>query len=48
VNRAPLDGSGTPIVTLASGQANPFALAMDANAVYWVNRSDGTVMKVAK
>ena len=37
------------IMTLASEQSNPSALAVDANSVYWVNYSDtGTVMKVAK
>jgi hypothetical protein len=32
--------------TLASGQGGPGALAVDATSVYWVNKDDGTVMKV--
>lgn len=42
--RAPLAG-GT-VTTLASGQADPDAIAVDATSVYWIDQHDGTVMKV--
>jgi hypothetical protein len=53
VVRAPIGGSGTP-QTLASGQAYPWAIALDANDnVYWTNLgtkannyADGSVMKL--
>jgi sugar lactone lactonase YvrE len=32
-------------VTIASGQASPGALAIDATSVYWINTGDGTVKK---
>jgi hypothetical protein len=35
-------------ITLASGQAAPYRIAIDATSVYWTNFEDGTVMKVAK
>jgi hypothetical protein len=46
------DGGTTPTV-IASGQAGPFALALDSKSIYWVNArtpngSDGTVMRLAK
>jgi hypothetical protein len=33
---------------LATGQKHPRSLAMDSEAIYWVNFADGAVMKVAK
>jgi hypothetical protein len=46
------DGGSEPTV-LASGQAGPYAIALDSTSAYWVNAaspdaSDGTVMRVAK
>ncbi len=42
----PLQG-GTPTI-LASGQNNPWGIAVDRNSVYWTNFGDGTVMKVPR
>jgi hypothetical protein len=33
---------------LASGQADPQRLALDAEHIYWTNHADGTVMSLAK
>lgn len=33
---------------LAKGLANPSAIALDANAVYWANIDDGTIMRIAR
>jgi hypothetical protein len=44
VMKVPLVG-GVPNV-LASGQASPEAIAVDAKSVYWVNVGNNTVMKV--
>jgi hypothetical protein len=44
VMKIPLAG-GTP-TTLASGQDQPYGIAVDTSAVYWTNRRDGRVMKV--
>ena len=38
--------AGRCLTTLASGQAEPFGIALDSNFVYWTNYYDGTVMKV--
>jgi len=38
-----LDGSGQ--TTLATGQANPFGIVLDATHVYWTNMGDGSVMR---
>ncbi len=45
--------SGTPVtagapVPLATGQASPHGVAIDATHVYWTNRGDGTVRKVPR
>ena len=48
MKQLPLDG-GTP-ATIASGQADPAGIAVDATNVYWTNNASGngagTVMKV--
>ena len=38
-------GGGSP-TTLASGQSQPYRLAVDATSVYWTNHASGTVMKL--
>jgi hypothetical protein len=47
-------GGGTP-TTLASGQSDPYRIAVDATFVYWTNQgtasnsyTDGTVMTLPK
>jgi hypothetical protein len=40
-------GGGAP-VTIASGQNQPYSIALDATRVYWTNFGDGSVMKMAK
>jgi hypothetical protein len=42
-------GGGAPMV-LASGQFQPWGIAVDANNVYWTNNAiaPGTVMRVRK
>lgn len=52
IMRAPIGGGGT-VQTLATGQAYPWGLTVDANNVYWTNLgtnaksfADGAVMKV--
>ncbi len=39
-------GGGSGLVTLASGQGNPFGLVVDSANVYWTDNSAGTVMSV--
>jgi hypothetical protein len=41
------DGGVSPLV-LASGQGAPEWIALESTSVYWTNRTDGRVMKVAK
>ncbi|WP_437969044.1 hypothetical protein WMF04_07010 [Sorangium sp. So ce260] len=59
VSRLPRDaasvgaGGGEPPLTLAEGQRNPGAIAVDASAVYWINegsagQADGAVVRCAK
>jgi hypothetical protein len=43
--KAPIGGGAT--TTLASGQAYPNGIAVDATSVYWVS-DDGTVMKLTR
>jgi len=43
----PKDGSSAPEM-LAKGQALPFGIAVDPDAIYWANTQDGTIMKLAK
>jgi len=35
--------SGGPPITIATGQARPFAVTVDDRCVYWSNLGDGTV-----
>jgi hypothetical protein len=44
--RAPKAGGAAE--TIASGQKSPYAIAVDAQGVYWTNLDDGTVMAVDK
>lgn len=39
------DGSGAPTL-LATGQANPYCIAVDATNVYWVNNGSDSVMQL--
>jgi hypothetical protein len=36
------------VTTVASGQGKPRMIVADATAVYWVNQTAGTVMKLAR
>jgi hypothetical protein len=40
-------GGGTAVV-LASAQALPSGMVLDAMAIYWTDQLDGTVMRLAK
>jgi hypothetical protein len=46
VGRVPVDGGELQV--LAMGQALPAAIAVDDDAIYWVNQANGTVMRLAK
>jgi hypothetical protein len=47
VSRIPIDGGA--LETIASGQDNPWVIAVDDRAVYWTNHADaGAVMKLLK
>jgi hypothetical protein len=48
VMTCPLSGCAAGPRILASAQAAPFAIVVDAAAVYWTNSGDGTVRKLAK
>jgi hypothetical protein len=38
------DGGGTPTL-IASGQKQPFGVAVDGTSIYWGNQGDGTIVK---
>jgi hypothetical protein len=40
--------AGGAVETLASGQAKPSALALDASYIYWGNEGDGAIWRVAR
>ncbi|HEY2368032.1 MAG TPA: DUF5050 domain-containing protein, partial [Polyangiaceae bacterium] len=40
--------SGGAATTIATGQANPFAVTVDDRCVYWSNLGDGTVWAAPK
>lgn len=42
---APKDGSSSPVL-LATDQANPFHVAVDATSLYWVDNGSGSVMRL--
>jgi hypothetical protein len=49
IRRCPLTGcNGAAPETLAVAQDRPFAVKLGDRSVFWTNRGDGTVMKVAK
>lgn len=37
-----------PLRVLASGQARPYAVTMDATHIYWANEGDGTLARVSR
>ena len=39
---------GVSVVATIGGQSTPTAITLDANAVYWTNQGDGTVMRLAR
>jgi hypothetical protein len=43
IHAVPKTGGGDDVI--ASGQAGPRAIAADANAVYWLNHTDGKLMR---
>ena len=49
VYRAPLDATNdTKTEIIATGQAGPYRIAVDAKFVYWTNYTGGTVARLAK
>jgi hypothetical protein len=44
----PGPNAGDDAVVLATGQGDPEDIALDATTIYWVNKTDGTVMSMPK
>jgi hypothetical protein len=48
VMKVPIDGGTPTTLASASGQSEPWGIAVDATSVYWTDLTGGTVMKAAK
>ena len=48
VLKCPLSGTSCTPVVLSSVESSPYAIAVDETAVYWTNRGDNTIRKMAK